>query len=382
MIVVAAGDDGFDAYNYPVYYTVESPSYAPSVIGVGATTNAHYFDETVSVPGGATNLQNIITDSGDSPTEYPGAVTAGIVDVTLLGDNGLACSPIGNFAPYGLYNNIALIERGTCTFATKVTNALNAGAVGVIMYMADSSMLVSPTGLSDLIPTVMVSNADGLNLKAYADANVYGPVTIDPSGSEQDDTVDQNLLAGYSSTGPAIGNYSVKPDIVAVGGDPNFYNYVYTGAQSFDPLGGVYSSTGYAWVHVGLSVRTSIATPLVAGAAAIVKQHNPGFTGAQIKSALVNTATQDVQGDDSVQVLGFSSPTPVDVQEYGGGKMDVGAAVNATVSVSPVSLSFGIVATLPQTQMLTVTNLGSAAVSLTISSSTVGELLSSPQPVC
>ncbi len=364
VIIVQAGDDGDSGYNYPAANTIESPSYAPSVIAVGATTNAHYFNFSISVPGGASNLQNIVTDSGDSPIYLQkSAITAGILDVTVLGDNGLACSPIGNFAPYGLYGAVALVKRGTCDFVIKVTNAMNAGAVAVIIYMADSSSLVSPTGLSNLVPTFMVSNADGLSLKSYAAANLYGPVTIDSAGSEQDDTVDQNLLAGYSSVGPTIGNYSVKPDIVAVGGDPTFGNYIYTAAQSYDPLGSLYSSTGYAVVG-----GTSFATPLVAGAAALVKQHNPALTGPQIKSALVNTATQDVLTDDSDPASGGSnSPIPADVQSYGGGKLDVGAALSATVAVSPVSLSFGIVTTLPQTQTLTVTNTATGPVTLTIS---------------
>ena len=376
VVVVSTGDSGYaDLENcgaYPVYNTVESPADAPSVIAVSATTNAHDFFETVSVPGGPQTLQNIMTDSGDSPTFYPGAVTLPVVDVTQLGDNGLLCNPLPSIPiPYGLYNGIALIERGTCNFSTKVTNAYNAGATAVILYMADSSPLISPTGLSSLIPTVMISNADGLNLKNYVDSTSYPSVTIDPGGMEVSDTADQNLLAGYSGIGPGLscypissgcaGNNPIKPDIAAVGGNVYFLNYVYAAAQSYDPQGDVYSSNGYS-----VGSGTSLAAPMVAGAAAMVKQQHPGYTAAQIKSALVNTATQDVVTDDAASALGLESD-PVDVQWFGGGKLDANAALKATVSVSPVSLSFGAVTSLPQTLPLTLTNNGASAVSLTLS---------------
>jgi minor extracellular serine protease Vpr len=378
LIVASSGDSGYADFNdcgsYPVYNTVASPADAPSVIAVSATTNAHDFNETVSVPGGAQNLQNIVTASGDSPTFYPGAVTLPLVDVTLLGDSGLLCNPLPSIAiPYGLYSAIALVERGTCNFSTKVTNAYNAGAIAVIIYMADSSPLVSPSGLFDLIPTVVVSNADGLNLKSYADSasGYYPSVTIDPGGMEVSDTANQNLLAGYSGIGPGLtcyptstgcaGNNPIKPDIVAVGGNVYFLNYVYTAAQTYDPDGDIYSSTGYS-----VASGTSLAAPMVAGAAAMVKQQHPTYTAAQIKSALINTATQDVLTDDAASALGLE-PTPVDVQWYGGGKLDANAALKATVSVSPASLSFGAVTSLPQTLQLNLTNNGSSSVSLTLS---------------
>jgi minor extracellular serine protease Vpr len=373
VIVVSSGDNGYDGTNYPAFNTVTTPADAPSVIAVSATTNAHDFLETVSVPGGGANLQGIATSSGDSPTFYPGAETLPLVDVTLLGDNGLLCNPLPSIPiPYGLYGAVALIERGTCNFSVKVTNALNAGAFAVILYMSDSSPLVSPTGLCDLIPTVMVSMADGLNLKNYADSFPYYPsVTIDPGGAEISDTADQNLLAGYSGIGPGLtcypassgcaGNSPIKPDIAAVGGNVYFLNYVYTAAQTYDPQGGVYSSTGYS-----VTSGTSLAAPLVAGAAAMVKQQHPTYTAAEIKSALVNTATQDVLTDDALAAFGIG-PFSTDVQWFGGGKLDANAALKASVSVSPVSLSFGVVASLPQTLPLALTNNGTSAVSLTLS---------------
>ena len=366
MIVVAsAGNDGYSGYNYPVFNTVESPADAPSVIAVGGTTNAHNFFETVSVPGGPPNLQGMVTATGDANVFYPGAATFPLIDVTQLGDNGLLCSPLPDVGLGLLYGYIALIERGTCNFSVKVLNAQNAGAEAVILYMADQSALLGPGGLSNYIPTVMISNTDGVNLKNFVDASPLHLVTIDPAGSEQADTTDQNLLVGYSSNGPSTGDSLVKPEIVAVAGDPSFFNYIYTAAETYDPAGELYSSTGYA-----VSAGTSYSAPMVAGAAALVKQRHPNYTAAQIRSALINTATQDVQTDDSSPASGLQFDNiPVDVQWLGAGKLDAGAALSANVAVSPTTLSFGLLSALPITKPLQFTNTGSSSVNLSLTSS-------------
>ena len=189
-------------------------------------------------------------------------------------------------------------------------------------------------------------------------AHPYAPVTIDPLGSENDDTADQNQLAYYSSVVPALGSNAIKPDLVAVGADPSLLNYVYSAAQTYDPLGQVYSSTGYS-----AFAGTSASAPMVAGAAALVKQKHPNFTPAQIKSALINTTAPSISTDDGA----LGTLLPVDIQSIGAGLLDVGAAVNATVTVAPASLSFGALASVPQTLQFQLTNTGSSAVNLTVS---------------
>ena len=82
----------------------------------------------------------------------------------------------------------------------------------------------------------------------------------------------------------------------------------------------MYSDNGYAAAD-----GTSFASPIVAGAAALVKQAHPKYTVAQIKSALVNTAAQDVTTDN------FG--TTVDVEWLGAGRLDAGLAANANVTL-------------------------------------------------
>ena len=198
----------------------------------------------------------------------------------------------------------------------------------------------------------MISNADGLSLKSYVAATPRAPVTIDPNGVEQNlSSGAANLLAGFSSLGPSAGDSAVKPDLVAPG------TGMYMAAEDYDPLGALYSSNRYAAAD-----GTSFATPLTSGAAALVLQSHPGFNVAQVRSALINTASQDVLTDDS------QPPNPVDVRWVGGGKLDVLAAIGATVTSTPATLSFGVLAagSLPQTQQLTFTNTGASPVTLAI----------------
>src|SRR4029077_6634720 len=117
-------------------------------------------------------------------------------------------------------------------------------------------------------------------------------VLIDAAAFEQNKTL-FNQLAFFSSLGPTTGDNSLKPDLVATGGSDSFFSDMYLAAQSYDVQGILYSANGYA-----AGSGTSFSTPLVAGAAALVKQAHPSFTPAQIKSALVNTASQEVTSDE------------------------------------------------------------------------------------
>src|SRR5262249_7817089 len=106
---------------------------------------------------------------------------------------------------------------------------------------------------------------------------------------------------------------------------------------------------------------TSFATPLVAGAAALVKQAHPNYTAAQIKSALANFSAQDTTTDDSA--------LPVNVQGVGAGRLDAGAAVAAAVGAQRATIPFGYLKAgppLPISKTLPVSNPGAAAVTLTV----------------
>ncbi|MET9853190.1 S8 family serine peptidase [Streptomyces sp. NPDC006450] len=112
-----------------------------------------------------------------------------------------------------------------------------------------------------------------------------------------------DATASFSSRGPAGLNHTLKPEIAAPG------------------VGISAAAAGGRGVYAYQSMSgTSMATPHVAGAAAIVKQRHPDWTPQQIKAALVGSANTAVPGD---------------VRETGGGRLDVKAAVDTTVTGAP-----------------------------------------------
>ncbi|MFF2329211.1 MULTISPECIES: S8 family serine peptidase [unclassified Streptomyces] len=110
-------------------------------------------------------------------------------------------------------------------------------------------------------------------------------------------------LAYFSSVGPRVGDFAVKPDITAPG------------------VGIVAAKLGGG--HVALS-GTSMATPHVAGSAALVAQAHPGWPGDRIKAALMGAA----KPKDAL--------TPYD---QGSGRVDVARATAQQVTASPANIS-------------------------------------------
>ncbi len=360
VIVAAAGNLGDNALLHPAFNTIASPADAPSVIAVGATTNAHDFQPAVSVQGNGVpaNLKRIAAVASDG-RQLQRPLTAPLRDAAQAGNDGFGCSA---FPPAALAGTITLIQRGPgtngCEFSTKVGNAQNAGAIGVVFYVQDQSTPAAPGGLAPYeIGAVIVSNADGTALKNFIVANPGRMITLDPAGIEVSSTPNRVAsAAGYipgksfSSHGPSPGDLGIKPELVAPG------TSMYMAFETFDPLGELYSANGF-----GAASGTSFSAPLVAGAAALVKQKHPGYNAAQIKSALVNTASQDVISD----VSGY----PVTVLSIGAGKLDAGAAVNSNITSSPATLSFGALTagSLPKTAALTVANTGPITANLSLS---------------
>ena len=95
--------------------------------------------------------------------------------------NADACTPIQN----SVLGRIALIERGTCTFASKVLTAQQSGAIGVVIYnnVPGSPVTMGGTDPAITIPSVMISDVDGAAIIAELNAamTVNASITTDPT---------------------------------------------------------------------------------------------------------------------------------------------------------------------------------------------------------
>jgi len=260
-IVAAAGNGGDSGVEIPALNSIHSPGSAPGVITVGATTNSHIYFSSVQLTAAdaPAALRKILAQFGDGPKPAQ-PLTAPLRDVTASGDDGKACSSL---ASGSLTGAVALVLRGDCGFATKIVNAQKAGAVAVIIYQSSSNSIFAPGSLSTTgIPSVMIGNSNGKSLKQYLATHTDPPVTLDPTLFAEDATADE--VAIFSSQGPNIGTGGIKPELVAVGTD------LYMPTQNYDPNSDMYHPSRY------LSAEgTSFSAPMVAGAAALVKQRNP-----------------------------------------------------------------------------------------------------------
>jgi minor extracellular serine protease Vpr len=366
VVVAAAGNDGDRGIYFPSYTSVESPATAPGAIAVGASTNDHAFFATVRVAGDdvPAGIRTIDALFGDGP-QLSAPLTAPLRDVAALGTDGLACTPL----PAGSLNGaVALVRRGECDFATKAIMAQRAGAVAVVLYQSEGlNGLFHPRGLAATgIPLAFIGSTAGVALRNFLGAAPDRPVTLDPALRQVDATA--NIVADFSARGPAIGTDQIKPELVAVGTN------LYTATQTYDPNADLYDPSGFLALQ-----GTSFAVGQVAGAAALVLQARPGFRPGEVKSALVNTASTDVDeyfGDVRDRA---------EVAAAGAGKLNVASAIQARVVVEPATLSLGVLTVagsativptgvreaspVPVTRQLRFTNRGSSAVQLVLTDS-------------
>jgi subtilisin family serine protease len=156
-------------------------------------------------------------------------------------------------------------------------------------------------------------------------------------------TGNDDFMAGFSSQGPTDVDFRVKPDVVAPG----------VSVLSSIPHQFCDAPPCFAFFQ-----GTSMATPHLAGSAAVVRGQHPTWTAAQVRSAVVNTADVGV-------LKSATTGGPVsDVNLIGSGRENLLAAVGAGPALDPVSVSFGSVASgsgQTKTFNVTITNLSSGA---------------------
>ena len=334
VVVAAAGNSGGPE-------TIGSPGQIPEVITVGSLTNAHDGRSSGDVDIAMMNVYRdgtqIVTDEeivlGPDPEFFSRPLLGRfqIVDADALdggnygGDlNGIVCRglPTGS-----AQDKWVLVQRGTCTFSSKIDYVQEAGGWGALIYNSDGAEegsdkpLRSPSVDGTEIPSYFVSRNVGLVIKdALVVADVVEVEFYAAPPIERKLTPFE--LSSFSSVGPSLG-YVIKPEIAAVGegsygatqndlpGQFDFFTY-----NSFD-LSGFSFGNG-----------TSFSSPRIAGVAALVRQANPSWRPEEVKSAIVTSA-------ERLPGLAFLSP-----MERGGGHVNTAGAMSLPLIVTPATMSW------------------------------------------
>jgi minor extracellular serine protease Vpr len=298
-VAVAAGNSG------PGPQTIESPGRARDIITAGASTNQHFVGQPLTYPaGGGTTIGAAV---GDFP-----ALAGGSYALFDTGSDG--CASVAA----GASGKLAIINRGACTFSAKVRNAIAAGAVAVLVVnnVAGDPTAMAKDGLGgDNLPAVMIGSGEGAALRASGATTASALATF-----SEFITPNKDILAGFSSQGPTTVDLAIKPDLTSVG-----VNVLSSVPCTASPC------NADAWAFFS---GTSMATPHIAGSAAVLLALHPTWSPATVKSALVNTA-------DRVVTNAVNGVQGVGPNQQGGGRENLSNAALAGLAIAPVSASFG-----------------------------------------
>ncbi|TWP51117.1 S8 family serine peptidase [Lentzea tibetensis] len=308
VVVVAAAGNGGDFYDVG-----GSPGNTPEAISVANTRDAFSMLDGVSVSG----------------TRYPGQYsqnyTAPVsleLPVARLSSNVDGCKPITE----PLAGKLVWLEwddndtTRACGSGARTNNATAAGAAGVLL---PSSKDAFPAGIAgnDKIPAFQFTATATTAVRPALEAGTLR-VRMDSALKRSAPTVTPKLTDTITPSS-SRGSRNAKPDLAAPG----------------DTIFSAAAGTGADGVSMG---GTSMASPHVAGIAALLRQAHPSWSVEEIKAALMNTAGGVVRsGDDNTTGL---REAPM---RGGAGRVDassaLGTSVLAMAEEGTVGVSFGTV---------------------------------------
>ncbi|PEJ56339.1 hypothetical protein CN692_18580, partial [Bacillus sp. AFS002410] len=303
---VAAGNSG------PGQATVGSPGTSALAITVGASTIPEDI-ATMTIKNGSASYKARLfgKDFSQSDDAYKGQ-SIPIVDVGLGSE--------GDYSGIDVKGKLVLVKRGVDYLSTKMTNAHNAGAAGMIIWdNTDDSdtqgYIPSFLGVSmDNVYSVSLTQAQG---QALSDAIKKDPKTASitfPSTLDAPIRKNGDELASFSSTGP-VKDWTIKPDVVAPGVD-------ISSTAPYDIWEPQNNGTHDYKVAYQIESGTSMATPHAAGISALIKAAHPDYTPADVKAVLMNTAKSIDTDSKSYSVY-----------QVGAGRVDPARAIATDVKI-------------------------------------------------
>lgn len=300
-----------DAYAAGVFVAASAGNSGP-----GADTVAHRgpWVTTVAASTKDRSFQSSLhlAASGGAVLDLAGAsIGAGIASAALVVVAADASDEYCQAATAdGSFNGkIVVCKRGVNDRVAKSANVAARGAVGMILYNPTAN---STDTDSHVIPTVHLDHVAGASLLAFLGSHTGESATFTAGAAA---VAPGDVLAGFSSRGGSQQVLGVsKPDVTAPGVQILAGNTPAPLAPNGRPVGQLFQAIA----------GTSMASPHIAGGAALLRQLHPGWTPGQIKSALMTTARTSVLKED-----GTTPATPFD---DGSGRVDLARAGNPGIT--------------------------------------------------
>ncbi|KAJ7594531.1 subtilisin-like protease [Mycena floridula] len=318
------GPDGW--VTWPSSWYTSSPGNGISVISVASLDNTVTPIETAVVEGVAHDpipYFNLFP----FPVNDSRPIFATSNDTTVVDD---ACNPLPDSTP-DLSPFVVIVRRGTCSFAQKIGNIQAKGATVALIYDNGSGFSAIDIGNTTVIAS-LIQAADGVFLVQQFVAQA--PITItfpQTGGLTQFPNPLGGLISSFSSYGPTNDMF-FKPAVAAPGG-----NILSTLPV---PLGSYAIESG-----------TSMATPFVAGSAALlltVKGKHIATSARTIFETTANTVSTSHTDGDPLQTA----------TQQGAGLINVFKAIHTTTLVSPGELLLNDTAHFKGVHQIVVQNIG------------------------
>ncbi len=291
-------------------------------------------DHGTHVAGIAAGNHGVTAVSGAGPL-------SGVAPRAYLGNYKALSADVGKYA---LIENAAELVAAIEAAVRDGMDVINL-SLGEIELDPSRSIIdqaVDGAAAAGVVPVVAAGN----------DFDEFGRGSISTPGSAPDAitvaaATKAGVIAGFSSSGPTALSRAMKPDVTAPG---------VSILSAVPPKQGTWAAFS----------GTSMATPHVAGGAALLRQRHPAWTVAQIKSALVLTG-DPVSTDPSRRT---EAPTT----REGGGMIDLAKADNPLVFAAPTGLAFGLLrAGASASRTVALTDAGGGAGPWTVSVQLQGE---------
>lgn len=283
----------------------------PWTLTVAASTHRRKFvNALANMSGGNTTPPSTL--NGLSVTRGYGP--ASIVYAGAAPYNNPLCEP---FAANTFNGEIVICDRGVIGRVEKGQNVLNAGGGGMVLVNDEPNgdSLVADT---HVLPAVHIGYNAGNTLKAWVNGGGNPTGTI--AGTSANTSANNaDIMASFSSRGPSIIPDLLEPDITAPGVDI-LAAWASTIPPGADPEYNVISGT-------------SMSSPHMAGAAALMIKLHPDWTPAEIQSALMSTAYLNpslaTNGGETHPIYKEDGTTIADPFDMGAGRVDLRAAGRA-----------------------------------------------------